>query len=1156
MNEHMNTRDRRIFEALDGIDEKYIAEVTERYEVFDPLASYAPTRRAKRRMYTRLAAFAACLVLVALCLPALARVLQQYGIIGSGTEVPSTTVETPETPPPETVAPEVTDTPDTDEITPELTDWTVPPEEPGVFESYESIIKLLDDISNICFESGNISGDRSKYEATLNFADEKEREWFGKIFDSAIDGRYGSELPYGYSIGDINGDGINELLFLREDYKVLSVFTLSDGKPVMLDSFGYRRKGKIDTEGVIYTFENVFSETVPQYGIYKIAGGSLEMVDALGRYDVGETRFFYRIRNGERESVESQEYYDLAKKSPFKTEISIFNEDNPGVKYIGFETDSGLDTDLPKDPVDPTLRMIYENVFAGRRKVYFGDGLIYLAKCPDLNGIPVCEWKNNRIAYIDYNGDDPPEVLMAPESGHGAYILYYSKRDDTVYAYYISSEFGYTFYADGTFGYPESAVRKDVSAFRGPTVEYYDLDYKKLGLTLKYEEPEWTPIEIADPERKKEDLKYFRNYDEIIEILEDISYHFDGKSYEGTIPFEEYAAKYSFDNMTEKEWMNDVFHAAHLLNYSRELGYGYSLGDINGDGTDELVYLLRDHTVLAIFTMCEGQPRLLDAFWDRYRGYINEQGYILTFGSDSAFGSSRIVYEISPNNRELDVVAELHINYDDSGEANIYYNVFDADGPSYITEEELKAIENADPFMKESDIKTEKNKGISFVSFEYEQPALGYSELVSIFGETFNGYRTVEFAWGTCTIPNFCGVNKRLYECTRPEAAFIDLDGDGMIEAILVAEDEAEFILDYDARLNKVYGLELFPHYGYTYYANGEYGYDTLRYRISSIKGYDFTVETIDYKALGQEPSRQKPEWSIVGLGGLKKVGLGAANAVYSEYMLSTTTEENSYIYLADGNHIGPFLNITPVRTITNVRLYKLDAGMVEYELGELLYQVDKITPSKSLVAGVVFYGDMTAYGIVYEEGGKEYYRAITLSDGYGYAPIEVSEFTPANIGSFEGGVYTVGDGVTEIADGDLYRANEEEIRELIIGANVKKIDLSYINRFENLKKISVHGDNKYFATWETEDGATVLISKYSNEMLFLPAENDYVDLGYRRSAVSNNYKQSTDIDMYVGGKEVTESELDNYKMTLQMPLAEFLPIEVEWQVKDVIWGG
>jgi len=86
----------------------------------------------------------------------------------------------------------------------------------------------------------------------------------GSSDDGSDFGRTGfCEYPYplneelGYAIIDINHDGILELLLGTKsglkDSLLNSIFTLKDGKPVLLSSFWSRSNGMISTDGIIYS---------------------------------------------------------------------------------------------------------------------------------------------------------------------------------------------------------------------------------------------------------------------------------------------------------------------------------------------------------------------------------------------------------------------------------------------------------------------------------------------------------------------------------------------------------------------------------------------------------------------------------------------------------------------------------------------------------------------------------------------------------------------------------------------------------------------------------------------------------------------------------------------------------------------------------------
>ncbi len=495
MNETFNSRDRRIFEALNGIDEKYIAEVTERYEVFDPCASYAPTRRAKRRMAIRLTAFAACLVLVALCLPAISRLLQYYGIIGPGTEFPATTdpIQTDLPEPPETDDPDVTEIPDTDDVT-ENTDPPVPPEETSCFASYDSILEVLKNISNICAASANIAADRSSYRATLEFSSETEREWFDRLFESAVSARYEKDLPYGYSIGDVNGDGVNELLYLREDYMLLAVFS-DNGSPRLIETFTDRYRGYIDTDGKIFTFSA--DNDRPDAAIYEISEGrdSLKTVSALAMTGSGHTEMgAYKLTGDKREEITRDEYWKLIKEAPFKDEDGLHTENNAGVEFVEFEK-------IYPALSEAEMIAIFEEVFAGKRTVSSVGadpkmfGYFYLGES---EGEKVYMYMSDDVEmlYLDLDRDGYVEAVVNINDSK-LYILRYDRESDTVNSYFSSSYADEIFYTNGEFG--SSAYRYRIVKFGKnlPNTEIEKTDYAALGIEPSGEKVKWTKIDVV-----------------------------------------------------------------------------------------------------------------------------------------------------------------------------------------------------------------------------------------------------------------------------------------------------------------------------------------------------------------------------------------------------------------------------------------------------------------------------------------------------------------------------------------------------------------------------------------------------------------------------------------------------------------------------------
>lgn len=78
------TEDKRLLGALDYIDDKFIAEVTEGYKIFEESDGKISARRTLKISLRQFAALAACLALLACIMPVVSYVLPQLGTLFSG----------------------------------------------------------------------------------------------------------------------------------------------------------------------------------------------------------------------------------------------------------------------------------------------------------------------------------------------------------------------------------------------------------------------------------------------------------------------------------------------------------------------------------------------------------------------------------------------------------------------------------------------------------------------------------------------------------------------------------------------------------------------------------------------------------------------------------------------------------------------------------------------------------------------------------------------------------------------------------------------------------------------------------------------------------------------------------------------------------------
>ncbi len=90
----------------------------------------------------------------------------------------------------------------------------------------------------------------------------------------------------------------------------------------------------------------------------------------------------------------------------------------------------------------------------------------------------------------------------------------------------------------------------------------------------------------------------------------------------------EYDNLFSFPNSLAFEYYTRLLYALHL--YDENGCAGYDEVDLNGDGIDELVFLMENYGIKAIFTMKNGTPVLLDSFEDGARCWIDDKGFIHT----------------------------------------------------------------------------------------------------------------------------------------------------------------------------------------------------------------------------------------------------------------------------------------------------------------------------------------------------------------------------------------------------------------------------------------------------------------------------------------------------------------------------------------------
>jgi len=123
-----------------------------------------------------------------------------------------------------------------------------------------------------------------------------------------------AKYAYGYAKKDLNGDGVEELILLTETYDVIAIFTLKNGKAVMLDRFDGNRYAWIDEQGLVHVHHMMsadFDRSNESY-LFEIVDGTWQTKLAIGYWnDSSFNRQYYRLENGNRVMITEAEWETL-----------------------------------------------------------------------------------------------------------------------------------------------------------------------------------------------------------------------------------------------------------------------------------------------------------------------------------------------------------------------------------------------------------------------------------------------------------------------------------------------------------------------------------------------------------------------------------------------------------------------------------------------------------------------------------------------------------------------------------------------------------------------------------------------------------------------------------------------------------------------------
>ena len=377
----------------------------------------------------------------------------------------------------------------------------------GIIEILPNYVDSKEAMDNYCSEMGIV--------------DEEEKELFKEIFGSTFD--FKKSLPYkfscGYAIKDLNGDGVDELVLLNNEYYIIAVFSYADAKPVLLGNYRTRHSAWIDEKGWIHENGSGGADN-SMNAVYKIAdgGASIELIAEFGTNGhewIGDTAYtkYYKLVNGEKAEITESEYNNLSEQYCNylgSVKGAAATKAYSGLEFISMFTESEIAMEM------------YEAALKNEIKVYETDieEYSYLKDCKTpYNRIPLCELERMGYVYMDVDGDTINELVI--DCGDTLILRYY---EGCVYVYPFTFRGINSLHTDGSYSWNDTGVNFEYGenklAFEGaklktkelwrivndgePNAEYY-IDGKQVSdeEILKYFEDnpkskvEFLPLEVS-----------------------------------------------------------------------------------------------------------------------------------------------------------------------------------------------------------------------------------------------------------------------------------------------------------------------------------------------------------------------------------------------------------------------------------------------------------------------------------------------------------------------------------------------------------------------------------------------------------------------------------------------------------------------------------
>ena len=311
------------------------------------------------------------------------------------------------------------------------------------------------------------------------------------------------------------------------------------------------------------------------------------------------------------------------------------------------------------------------------------------------------------------------------------------------------------------------------------------------------------------------DISNEEKYKPVLDIYKDVIINLDEKMNSKDSPYPEGTKEY--------EWESAIIGAVARFHLSTNVP-GYAFCDLNKNGNDEMLLLLDDYTVLAIFSFADGKPILLDNYGNRKMCTIDGDGTVQVYGSGGADTPYFSIFKISDNDNELVPLEEYGTDGHDPETLHPHYYKISNGTKISITVLEYAAALSQGVYSSVEELAkhTKENADFEFISLELEisykrifEKILNYEAKIS--SENKYLWEFLQY-FGSSSIgdPNII------------EICYLDMDRDGIAELLLRSNLNDYLMLRYQSGSVYLYDL---PYKSIDrVYEDGSYGWHSPTY--------------------------------------------------------------------------------------------------------------------------------------------------------------------------------------------------------------------------------------------------------------------------------------------------------------------------------------